>query len=164
MPQAAEQSSPIIATRAAFVAECRALLGVRWQHQGRTEKGIDCVGALVLPAIKLGILTPDQDVSNYQRGPKGDALDVMLHKHCRRLANWKEAKEADILAIKYEDQPQHVMVVTRPWNPAWGFHVIHAFGNAEMPGSVIEHRLDSLWLNSHRARIHAGFKIKGIGD
>ena len=161
MPQAAEQTT--IATRAQFVEECRRLLGVRWQHQGRSEKGVDCVGLLVVPAIKLGILTPDQDMADYQRAPHGDRLDCLLHQHCQRLPDWKEAREGDILAIKYFQQPQHVMVVTRPYDQRWGFHVIHAFGNEQMPGSVVEHRLDQNWLQSHRARVHAGFSIKGVG-
>ncbi|MGH9769561.1 MAG: NlpC/P60 family protein [Blastocatellia bacterium] len=163
MPQVAD-NSPIIATRAEFVAECRRLLSVPWRHQGRSEKGVDCVGLLVLPAIRLGILRPDQDVNNYQRAPHGDRLDCLLHQHCRRLGDWKEAKEADILAIKYFNQPQHVMVVTGPYDPRWGWYVIHAFGNDAMPGKVIEHRLDGNWLKSHRARIHAAFHIKGVGD
>lgn len=162
MPQVAEQTQ-IRATRAAFVAECRRLLGVRWQHQGRTGQGIDCVGLLVLPAIKLGIMAPDEDVADYERAPHGDRLDCLLHQHCRRLGDWQEAQMADILAVKYFDQPQHVLVVTRPYHPEWGFDVIHAFGNDEMPGEVVEHRLDDSWLQSHRARIHAGFQIKGIG-
>lgn len=168
MPQLAEQITttiePVlaIATRKDFVAECRKFLGVRWQHQGRSEKGIDCVGLLVAPAMTLGVLQPEDNVANYHRMPQDDTLDKLLHRHCRRLPKWKEAQPADILAVKYDTQPQHVMIITKPWNPQWGFHVIHSFGNAELGGAVIEHRLDTAWLDSHRARIHAAFTIRGV--
>lgn len=154
-----------MATREEFIAECRKYLGVRWQHQGRTERGIDCAGLLVAPALALGILSPDDDVTNYGRTPHNDQLDRLLHQHCRRLADWHEAQPADILSIKYAGpQPQHLMVVTKAYNPAWGFHVIHAYGNTEMGGSVVEHRLDEGWLKSVRGKIHAGFAIKGVGE
>lgn len=163
MPQVAEPTTTeSIATREAFLAECRTFLGVKWQHQGRSEQGIDCVGLLVAPAIRLQILQADQDVTNYPRQPDGEQLSALLHQHCRRLADWKAAACADILAIKFADQPQHVAIITAPFHPSWGFHVIHAFGNSEMGGSVVEHRLDDNWLKSHRARIHAAFSIKGL--
>ncbi|MBL8186597.1 MAG: hypothetical protein JNK38_01245 [Acidobacteria bacterium] len=164
MPQFAEPTitTESIATRDAFLAECRSFLGVKWQHQGRSEQGIDCVGLLIVPAIRLQILQPNQDVTNYPRQPDGEQLSALLHQHCRRLLDWKTAQIADILAIKFADQPQHVAIVTAPYHSQWGFHVIHAFGNSEMGGSVIEHRLDDVWLKSHRARIHAAFSIKGV--
>jgi hypothetical protein len=162
MPLDPEENTIAITTRAAFVEEARRFLGVRWQHQGRSERGIDCVGLLVVPALELGVLRADQDVVDYQRAPHGDRLDVLLHKHCRRLASWQEAREADVLAIKFVDQPQHVMIVSRAFDPRWGFHVIHAFGNSEAGGEVVEHRLDETWLRSHRAKIHAAFHIRGI--
>lgn len=163
-PQVADTPEPILATRADYVAACRALLGVRWLHQGRSEMGVDCVGLLVVPAIRVGLMSGDVATPDYLRGPKGDRLDVLLHEHGRRLADWQEARPGDVLAIKYSEQPQHVCVVTRPWNPEWGFHIIHAFGSTEGGGSVIEHRLDRSWLDSHRAKIHAAFSFRGIGD
>ena len=156
--------SPVIATREQYVAECRKLLKVKWLHQGRSAAGVDCLGLLVLPAIQLGLMDPADDVANYHRGPKGNGLDVLLHKHCCRLKHWKDAQPGDVLAIKYQDQPQHVMVITRAWHREWGFDVIHSFGSTQTGGGVIEHRLDRLWLDSHRAKVHAGFSIRGIGD
>lgn len=155
-----ENPQSAIATREAFVAECRRLLGVRWLHQGRSAAGVDCIGLLVVPAITLGILAPEDDVANYARQPDGEQLSSLLHTHCRRLAQSSAAQPADILAIKFADQPQHVAVVTRVTQ--WGFYIIHAFGNSELGGSVIEHLLDHRWLKSHRARIHAAFQIKGV--
>lgn len=164
MSQVATTEEPILATRAAYVAACRALLTVRWVHQGRSEMGVDCVGLLVVPAIQVGLMAADVATPDYQRGPKGDRLDQLLHQHGRRLARWQDAQLGDVLALKYYDQPQHVCVVTRAWREGWGFQIIHAFGSTEGGGGVIEHRLDNTWLKSHRAKIHAAFSFRGIGE
>lgn len=154
-----------ITTPEEYIAECRKYLNVRWQHQGRTEKGIDCAGLLVVPAITLGILKPEDDVSNYGRTPHDDTLTRLLHQHCQRLPHWREAQPGDILAIKYAGpQPHHLMVVTQAYNPAWGFYVIHAYGNTEAGGKVVEHRADERWLRSVRGSIHAAYHIKGVGE
>lgn len=162
MPQVAEKTE-IIATRAEYVEAARSFLGVRWQHQGRSEQGIDCVGLLVVPACRLGLLRPEDDVTNYSRQPDGEELSILLHRYCLRLPRWQDAREGDVLAIKYADQPQHVAIVTRPHDARWGIHIIHAAGSAEVGGKVVEHRIDKQWLASHRARIHAAFAIRGLG-
>lgn len=161
MPQAVEQIEAV-ATRAEFVSIAREFLGVRWQHQGRTEQGIDCVGLLVVPAIRLGVLQPGDDITDYPRQQDGSQLSALLHRHCARLPRWQDGHLGDILAIKFTDQPQHVAIITRSYDPRWGCFVIHAFGNSEIGGQVIEHRLDQIWLQSHRARIHAAFSIQGL--
>lgn len=159
----AQMTDAIIATREQYVAAAREFLGVRWQHQGRSAQGVDCVGLLVVPAIRLGVLTPGQDVTDYSRQQDGSQLAALLHRHCRRLPHWREASPGDILALRYADQPQHVAIVTRAWDARWGFKVLHAYGNDAIGGQVIEHRLDADWLRSHRAEIHAAFAIRGLG-
>ncbi|PWJ93517.1 NlpC/P60 family protein [Mesorhizobium loti] len=42
----------------AFVAAARGFLGVPWVHQGRTDKGMDCVGLIVLSMRAIGIDAP----------------------------------------------------------------------------------------------------------
>ncbi len=42
----------------AFVATARGFLGVPWVHQGRSEKGLDCVGLIVLSMRAIGIDAP----------------------------------------------------------------------------------------------------------
>jgi len=162
MPQVAEKAE-IIATRAEYVEAARSFLGVRWQHQGRSEQGIDCVGLLVVPACRLGLLRPEDDVTNYPRQPDGEELSALLHRYCVRLARWQDAQPGDVLAIKYADQPQHVAIVTRAYDSRWGAYIIHAFGNTETGGKVVEHRVDNRWLHSHMARIHAAFAVRGLG-
>lgn len=86
---------------AEFVAASRGYLGVPWVHQGRTERGVDCVGLIVLSLRAIGIeapLTADygrmQDyrqarryLEDYCFRPSGPALpgDVVLFKTTQTL-------------------------------------------------------------------------------
>lgn len=150
-------------SRQAYVDECRKYLGVRWQHQGRSENGLDCAGLLIVPALNLGILQAEDNVADYGRAPHDDTLTRLLHQHCRRLRDWRDAGTGDVLAIKYAaPHPHHLMVVTQPYNPKWGLHVIHAYGSTEAGGGVVEHRVDGRWLKSVRASIHAAYHINGV--
>lgn len=126
---------------------------------------MDCAGLLIVPAIALGILQAEDDVSDYGRTPQDDTLTRLLHQHCTRLPHWNQALPGDVLAIKYANPlPHHLMVVTRAYNEAWGFYVIHAYGNTEAGGCVVEHRADKRWLASVRGSIHAAYHIKGIEE
>lgn len=42
----------------AFVEAARGFLGVPWVHQGRTERGMDCVGLVVLAMRRCGVNAP----------------------------------------------------------------------------------------------------------
>lgn len=124
---------------------------------------MDCAGLLIVPAIELGILGPGDNVADYGRTPIDDTLTRLLHQHCTRLAHWKDSQPGDVLAIRYaEPQPHHLMVVTKGYNPEWGLHVIHSYGNTEAGGAVVEHRIDERWLKSVRGTIHAAYHIKGV--
>jgi cell wall-associated NlpC family hydrolase len=45
-------------TAQAFVSAARGFLGVPWVHQGRSDKGMDCVGLIVLSIRAAGIDVP----------------------------------------------------------------------------------------------------------
>lgn len=60
-------------TRAEIVVEARTWVGVRWQHQGRTRHGIDCVGLPAVVAFDLGLIDTMPE-SGYPRRPNGTFL------------------------------------------------------------------------------------------
>lgn len=138
------------------IEAAQAYKSVRWQHQGRSLKGIDCVGLLIVAFRDAGIIV--EDVRDYARTPDGERLTGLLKKYCVMLSGKAEPQQADIIALRFEDMPQHVAIVTR--QTQWGPYIIHAFGNEQMGGKVIEHMLDDRWLKSHRGRIHAIFRPK----
>ncbi len=58
-----------------IVAAARSWLGVKWRHQGRTRRGIDCAGLVVLVGRELGIAT--YDCTTYGRHALG--YDFLRH-------------------------------------------------------------------------------------
>lgn len=140
-----------------FIAAARAYLGVQWVHQGRSRNGVDCVGLLVCAAKDAGIIV--EDVRNYSTRPDGERFAALLHQYCVKIEPAQMA-DGDLLAVKYKDQPQHLMIVTR--TTQWGPFVIHAFGTPATGGSVIEHLLDNRWFASHKAQLYAVFRVKAF--
>lgn len=55
-----------------MVSHARSLIGLSWRHRGRSRRGIDCVGLLVLSAHAAGHSIPD--ATHYGRYPWEDRL------------------------------------------------------------------------------------------
>jgi hypothetical protein len=55
-----------------IVKYARSWIGTRWTHQGRTEKGIDCVGLLYKTAQHFNL--PGEDILGYRRQPGREFL------------------------------------------------------------------------------------------
>ncbi|USM11580.1 NlpC/P6 family protein [Citromicrobium phage vB_CbaS-RXM] len=51
----------------ALLISARSWLGTKWMHQGRSRRGVDCVGLLICAAADLGIEVPD--LKGYRRAP-----------------------------------------------------------------------------------------------
>jgi hypothetical protein len=101
----------------------------------------------------VGIIEPTPELQTYNREADGVQMPALLHKYCV-LADGAELQPGDIISIKYVEHPQHLVIVTRPTR--WGPYIIHA----DSSYGVIAHRLDDLWLRSHRARVHGVFRLK----
>lgn len=144
----------MIATPEQFVEAARAYLGAPWLHQGRSRQGIDCVGLLICAAADCGIIEPTPDLQTYNREGDGVQMPALLREYCVLLREEAGFEPGDIVSIKYVEHPQHLVIVTRPTR--WGPMIIHADSNH----GVIAHRLDDLWLRSHRARVHGVFRLK----
>lgn len=55
-----------------FVEAARSYLGTRWMHQGRSRKGVDCVGLIIVAAADLGIEIAD--MKGYRRAPNKEVF------------------------------------------------------------------------------------------
>jgi cell wall-associated NlpC family hydrolase len=137
-----------------FVEAARTYLGAPWLHQGRSRQGIDCAGLLICAAVDCGIIEPTPELQTYNREADGVQMPALLHKFCILCGENAELQPGDIISIKYVEHPQHLAIVTRPTK--WGPMIIHA----DSSYGVIAHRLDGLWLRSHRARVHGVFRLK----
>lgn len=129
------------AERIAFVAAARAMLGVRWKHQGRTKNGVDCAGLVIFALRAIG--REPVDVVGYGRRPYRNALDAAIS------ANFGDPLPPDTAlragdALLFRDShaaPNHVGIAgDGPHGPT----VIHAYApNRE----VVEMTIDADWRN-----------------
>lgn len=121
------------------------MLGTPFRHEGRSESGVDCYGLLIVLGKKHDIPVPIE--SGYGRRPSGLHMKRMLDLYANRVPR-DAIGLADILHMKFEDEPQHLALVSST-DPLM---VIHADATA---GRVVEHRLDAEW----RARIRGVYRV-----
>ncbi|WP_292622064.1 NlpC/P60 family protein [Mesorhizobium sp.] len=110
----------------AFVAAARDFIGVPWVHQGRTERGIDCVGLVVLAARAAGIDV--QATADYGRLQNYMQARHYLEAFCERVGS---PEPGDIVLFK-TTQTLHMAIISEveDGRPA---RVIQALG----PGSRV---------------------------
>jgi len=113
-----------------IVNAARKYLGVKFQHQGRTKRGLDCLGLVVLAATDCGIVCNDRTDYSH-RLDKNTLLNGVLN-HCYKI----DAPEFGCVAL-FELSPsmqQHCAIVTSV-DP---LYIIHAYAPIKM---VVEHNL-----------------------
>lgn len=129
------------AERLAFVTAARAMLGVRWKHQGRTKHGVDC-GGLVVCALRAIGRAP-HDIIGYGRLPYRHALeDVVQANFGHPLPAGTEPQAGDVMIFRDGNAaPNHVGIAGAGPH---GVTVIHAYApNRE----VVEMTIDADWRN-----------------
>jgi cell wall-associated NlpC family hydrolase len=128
----------------AIVEAARSLINTPYQHQGRTpQKGLDCLGVVILTAKIAGVIDRDFDFLGYSRSGNG-LLQVEIERYC---AEWTELTEGAIALFDLDGRPNHCGIISRGEGrrqTAEGFNLIHAYENA---GIVKEHELIPWWKN-----------------
>lgn len=145
--------SPV--TRADVVAEARTWLDTPYAHQGR-KKGLacDCAGLPLGVAHALGLIPPDADVRGYSRRPDGASLLAACDRWMTRIAP-AAVQPGDVLVMRFELDPQHLGIVGDYVHG--GLSLIHALGQVDGRGRVVEHRLsDSRIRNAVAAYVLPG--------
>lgn len=105
----------------AFVSAARGFLGVPWQHQGRTERGVDCVGLVVLSLRAIGVDAPL--TADYGRMQDYRQARRYLEQFCDRVG---QAKVGDVVLFM-NSQALHMAIVSEEANGK-PLRVIHALG------------------------------------
>lgn len=133
-----------------FVAHTRALVGVPWCHQGRSEFGVDCIGLIDLAfrgaggdlAKLLGLV----DRRNYGRGAQPDMLRL-VREHCDPLYH---PVDGCLIVVKFlrDPYPRHFGVYAAG-------NIIHADALA---GRVVEHGYRGVWKRCQ----HSLWRIPGV--
>lgn len=105
--------------RSDIVALARSYEGVPWRHQGRTKKGVDCVGLLIAVHRDLGL--GDVSLPPYGRLPDGSLLGH-FHKHLVPTTR-QRAREGTVVVFSYWGSPFHAGIVVNTEGTA----IIHAY-------------------------------------
>lgn len=130
-----------------IVNVARTWLGVRWQHQGRSRHGVDCVGLVVeVTRVTHGNTVNPTDYAV-------QATDESMLHACRE--HMTEVPLADmapghVVLMRFDNQRHMGILGDYPQ----GLSLIHAYAISR---KVVEHRLDSVWRN----RIFAAFEVRG---
>lgn len=90
----------------AFVAAARGFLGVPWMHQGRSERGMDCVGLIVLSLRAIGVEAPL--TADYGRMQDYRQARRYLEEFCDRVGS---PEIGDIVLFK-TTQTLHMAIVS----------------------------------------------------
>lgn len=118
----------------------RELVGIRFQHQGRTRHGMDCVGVIADVCDNLRI--PYSDPRNYGRCNNGTTLVRYVLESFIAC----EEFEADICLLKRRNKAEHIAI--------WlGQSIVHAHAQA---GKVVEQPVD----HEIRPLIHSFWRFK----
>lgn len=128
------------ADTAAFLAAARERVrdAVRFRHQGRGERGVDCAGLTVVCMTQLGRETID--IPAYSREALGDKLKQQMILNFGEPVERASMQVGDIVLMKFKGEPSHIAVLADYLYG--GLSVIHAYAASR---KVIEHRLDEVW-------------------
>lgn len=124
-----------------IVRAARAYVDTPFVHQGRTRRGIDCIGLVWNVARDCGY---DFEMINaYSASPSGTKVIADANKALIQpeRQGWDNLKPGDIMIVWgwQRNVPQHFAFVGEMGG---ALTMIHAFAKA---GKVIEHRLIPFW-------------------
>lgn len=117
-----------------MIAVTRKLIGAPYLHQGRTPRGIDCVGVPIWVMGQLGVLPDHMRAANYGRLSNGELI-----KECERFCTRLDAIEPGcLIVIKWfgESEAGHVAIAS-------DLGMIHAYRHH---GGVREHGYRAKWI------------------
>ena len=126
----------------ALVDAARRWIGVPFRHRGRTRRGVDCVGLVVMAYSDADIQLPDFRL--YGREPHRDGMIQHMTAALGDAVSVAPVSESnlqpgDVLAIRYLSEPHHAAVVgLRDYGGRPALTMIHAEG---IHGAVLEQRL-----------------------
>lgn len=127
--------------RAAFIAAARGFLGVRWRHQGRSTRGVDCAGLVICAMRAVG--RDPVDVEGYGRVPYRAGLEDALAANLGDPLPVESMQVGDVALMRFAGQPSHVGIIGD--YRYGGYSLIHAFAQNRQ---VVEHGLDENWRGS----------------
>ena len=142
------------ADRTAFLAAARSLVGTRYRHQGRSVRGVDCVGLPILALSQMGIQC--EDLFGYDSRPDGVTLQANVEKHLGApVSQWQAG---DIVLMRWFERGEtvyanHVGILgVAPYGNRWTLIHSHLADKR-----VVEHALAAPW----DRRVFAVYSLTG---
>lgn len=143
-------------TRVDVYTSARALIGTKYQHQGRLPGvALDCIGVPIVVAWDLGLVPRTFNVTGYPRVPDGQMLMQYSDQYMVRRAADAPLVAGVVIAAAIEQDPQHFGILA-PYRHG-GLSIIHALADAHPP-RVVETR----FMPSARLRVVASFDLPGV--
>lgn len=150
-------------TRRQIVDEARTWIGTPFQHQAHVKGvGVDCAGLVRGAMIATHIMPADVATwphaaryLGYARRPDGKTLLEALDVYLVRI-DLAALQIGDVLAMRFERDPQHLGIVGDYVHG--GLSLIHALGQVDGKGRVVEHRLSP----DRIANAVAAFALPGV--
>jgi cell wall-associated NlpC family hydrolase len=132
-------------TRPADVTEeARSWVGVPFLHQGRSRRGVDCVGLPIVVCQALALIPSNFGLRAYGRTPSGE-LEQRLLEHCQQI---ERPVAGSLIVIAWTRLAAHVAICT-------GDAMIHAY---ESVGRVVEHGYRGRWTRM----THSAWRLPGV--
>lgn len=133
-----------------LVEAARAYLGTPFKHRGRTRRGLDCAGLVVVSFQDLGRPVVDKRV--YGREPHKDGLRQVVESNSLERVEDGDWRPGDIALMRFVREPHHLGIFGD--YSLGGLSLIHSYGDV---GKVVEHRLDEVWAG----RVLSVYRYKG---
>jgi cell wall-associated NlpC family hydrolase len=124
--------------RSKVVAEARALVGVPFQHAGRNEYGLDCLGLIVLAARNAGLDVYDN--CSYSQIVNPEFMAAEIEAAAERLPGLSSVLPGDVVLFSVAGSPQHMALISEKFDTY--MLMVHSYQSA---GRVVEHPLDRTW-------------------
>ena len=133
-----------------IITTARTAIGVPFRHQGRSLRGLGCVGLLVFVCDRLGVSVADRE--GYPARPSNGLLEGAFSEHVASgvllRVEVTKMQPGDFLMMRFMKEPQHLAILA-------GDTIIHSYMTV---GQVCEHRFDTRW----RSRVIAVYRLAGI--
>jgi cell wall-associated NlpC family hydrolase len=125
--------------RADIVKVARSYVGTPYKHQGRSRKGIDCIGLVICVAQEFGV----QLIAPNDYAPSPSSNLVLKHADTQGIIIPDKKIALGRIVVMWgmtSQEAQHFAVVG---DMNGRFTMIHAFSKR---GMVVEHSWDNFWI------------------
>lgn len=125
-----------------IITEARSWLDVPFLHQGRSRRGVDCAGLVIVVGRAVGGFAPDWDFRNYQRQEHPRQMLRLMDENLHKREYGEREQVGDIVVMHPRGSTSwHMGIVC-------GATVVHAWSQI---GKVIESPLTHEWVYRRRA-------------